>query len=66
MARFLKANWVLGWVSAAGYYDVHGDLKHTDADAIMAWVDNYCHDHPLDDISDAAEALVKALAKHQT
>jgi hypothetical protein len=62
--RLLKVNWVLGWVSAAGHYEVHGDLKETDSDAITAWVDNYCRGSPLKDISDAAAALVRALAKN--
>jgi hypothetical protein len=61
--RVIRASWVLGWISAAGHYDVHGTLRHTDVDAMKAWVDNYCHDHPLDDLDDAAIALVKALAK---
>ncbi len=31
---------------------------------MKAWVDNYCHDHPLEYIADAAATLVKALAKN--
>jgi hypothetical protein len=61
----LQLNWVLGWISAAGHYNVHGNLKETDSDAISAWVDNYCKEHPLDDISEAAAALVRELAKHK-
>ena len=60
--RNRKLNWVLGWLSAAGYYDVLGSLKETDSDAIAAWVDNYCRDKPLDTISNAASALVRTLA----
>jgi hypothetical protein len=62
-AWFEQMNWVLGWVSAAGHYDVHGELRETDSDAIGAWVDNYCHKYPLRTIDDASAALVHELAK---
>jgi len=55
-------SWVLGWVSAAGYYG-GGRLRQTDPDAISAWIDNYCGSHPLDTVAVAAGALVKALNK---
>ena len=58
--RGLNTAWVLGWVSAAGSY---GHLPDTDAEAITAWIDNYCRDHPLDKIADASAALVQELAK---
>lgn len=61
--RMYDTSWLLGWVSAAGFYDVRGDLRHTDAAAMSAWVDNYCHAYPLNNIADAAAALIKALAK---
>jgi hypothetical protein len=51
--------WVLGWVSAAGYYGK--TLKATDSDAASAWVDQYCTRNPLDQLSDAAPELVRAL-----
>ena len=57
--------WLLGWVSAAGYYDARGNLRHTDSDAIAAWVDKFCREHPLDDISIAAAQLVETLAKQE-
>lgn len=58
-----EADWVLGWLSAAGYYEVHGDLRQTDSDAVAAWLDNYCRDNPLKSLSDAAGHLVRALSK---
>ena len=61
--RHNKLNWVLGWLSAAGYYTVLGELRETDSDAVAAWVDNYCHNSPLNTISNAAAALVDTLAK---
>ena len=54
--------WVLGWVSAAGYYSGQ-PLRDTDSQAIAAWVDKYCHEHPLSKIADAAKSLVETLAK---
>jgi hypothetical protein len=59
----IQINWVLGWVSAAGYYNVQGALRETDADAVSAWVDKYCREHPLSEIKDAAATLVDELAK---
>lgn len=61
--RLHQTSWLLGWVSAAGFYDVYGTLKNTDVDAVAAWTDNYCHDHPLENLSVAAGVLVKTLAK---
>ena len=61
MQHYVLGSWVLGWVSAAGYYGAH--LRHTDADAISAWVDNYCRANPLNQIKDAADSLVDELAK---
>jgi hypothetical protein len=52
---------MLGFVSAAGYSSMAGNLLHTDTDAINAWVDNYCRDHPLDRLVVAAESLVATL-----
>jgi len=62
---FDQLNWVLGWLSAAGYYDVHGSLRKTDSDAIAAWMDNYCRQHPLKTIEDGAADLVRELAKSE-
>jgi hypothetical protein len=47
---FDDLEWVLGWVSAAGYCHVQqgpGALRLTDRDAITAWLDKYCREHPL-------------------
>jgi hypothetical protein len=56
-------SWVLGWLSAAGYYDARGALRDTDANAVDAWVDKYCREHPLNDIQDAAVSLGDQLSK---
>ena len=54
---------MLGWVSAAGYYNVQGTLRDTGHDAISAWADKYCREHPLDKITQAAKSLVDELSK---
>jgi hypothetical protein len=54
--------WVLGWLSAAGYYDVRGNLRETDKDAVVTRVDKYCREHPRDNIHRAAKNLVDELS----
>ena len=61
----LYMQWVLGWLSAAGAYNARGALRHTEWDAVTAWVDKYCHEHPRDKIADAAASLVDELSKPQ-
>jgi hypothetical protein len=55
-----EGQWLLGWVSAVGYYGV-ANLRQTDSDAIAAWLDNYCQAHPLDQLDVAADHLVDAI-----
>jgi hypothetical protein len=33
-------------------------LNGTDREGVLAWIDNYCHAHPLEQISLAAVAFV--------
>jgi hypothetical protein len=54
---------VLGWVSAAGYYAVQGELRDTDANSVAAWVDKYCRENPLNKVKDAAKSLIDELSK---
>ncbi len=65
-----ESQWVLGWISAAGYYAVakgmdnaSGALVTIDSIAIVAWIDDYCRRKPLNTVAHAAEAAVKELAK---
>ena len=55
-----KGQWMLGFVSAAGYY-ANYTLKNTDSKAFVAWMDNYCHAHPLEDFSTGVKSLVEEL-----
>src|SRR5262249_49343881 len=58
-----SGQWVLGWVSAAGASNVPAALRTTDSEAIAAWVDKYCREHPLDNLAAAAKHLVDELSK---
>jgi hypothetical protein len=60
-ASMVYLNWVLAWLSAAGYYGA--DLRHTDSNAVAAWLDKYCRENPLNYIKDAAPSLVDELSK---
>jgi hypothetical protein len=53
--------WVLGCVSGAGFYGAH--MRHTGADAMGAWIDNYCRENRLDNVAVAAGHLVVELSK---
>ena len=59
----LHIQWVLGWVSAAGLYNVQGPLRETQDYEVDAWVEKYCQEHPLNKIDEAAARLVDELSK---
>jgi hypothetical protein len=65
--RNTELSWVLGWLSATSAFMgvAGGHLRHTDANAVAAWVDKYCREHPLEPIYGAATGLVGELAKPQ-
>jgi hypothetical protein len=50
---------VLGFLSGIGYEgeEVIDPLMSLDAQAVWAWVDDYCQAHPLEKIAAAAEAF---------
>jgi hypothetical protein len=58
---------ILGWVQ--GFltgYNLYGPetpdiTRGTDANDVAGWVDDYCVEHPVNNIAGAAEALVAAL-----
>lgn len=56
--------WVVGFLSGVGYMGLTGGglpynpLRGVDADAVWAWIDNYCSARPLDRIKDAAVAFM--------
>lgn len=54
--------WLLGFLSGVGFGNSSYDpLRGIDAEAVWAWVDNYCRNHPLDTVTHAAGYL---LAEH--
>mgnify|MGYP000073642122 CR=1 FL=1 len=58
---YSKGQWMLGVISAVGYYDVY-DLKETDSQAFAVWLDNYCQANPLNQINEGVYDLVRELA----
>jgi hypothetical protein len=56
--------WVAGFISGVGF-SAKFELKETDYNAIALFVTNYCKANPLDQVIDAAEALVKGLKEQQ-
>ncbi len=40
--------WMLGFLSGVGFAGAgHDPLRDVDRGAVTAWIDNYCHAHPL-------------------
>jgi hypothetical protein len=56
----ISIEWVLGFLSGAGYSGSVDPLHGLDVNAIAGWMDSYCQAHPLEKIADAAEALAQA------
>jgi hypothetical protein len=57
-----EAQWVLGYLTAAGYYQSI-KLKTIDSAAVLTFMDNYCREKPLEEIEGGAQALVDALVQ---
>jgi hypothetical protein len=58
---FSEANWVVGFLSAAGVYGDYGNiLANTDSNGVLYWVDNYCRSNPTKPIIEASKAFVRA------
>ena len=61
----INAAWVQGYLSALNVWTVIGgknDVLHDiNANALVAWVDKYCQEHPLDTIVKAATELALEL-----
>jgi hypothetical protein len=55
--------WILGFLSGVGFLGFWQEginpLNGLDAEAVLAWMDNYCQKHPLVLIADAGEAFVR-------
>ena len=57
--------WVLGFISGSSMVlEAHKKIQNkTDVDAVVAYVDKYCSDKPLADISEASQMLVVELLR---
>ena len=53
--------WLSGFVSGAGWSGMK--MPKSDHNAFEGFIDKYCQENPLDDVSDAAAALVLELTK---
>ena len=55
--------WVLGYLTAVNEYAPGSDdiTGNTDIEGLRAWLDNYCSQHSLEIIANAAQKLVKEL-----
>ena len=49
-------------MSASNAY-LGGHLRQTDVNAVAAWIDKYCREHPLKNLTDASLELNLELAK---
>lgn len=53
----LKTQWVMGFLSGRGALRNKGLLETTDGNQVSAWLDKYCHEHPLDGMVEASYRL---------
>jgi hypothetical protein len=57
-------HWMLGYRSGANIFGSGPDvLQGMDGRAIAAWIDNYCAQHPLDQLSSAGPPLLNELVQ---
>jgi hypothetical protein len=65
--RDKDVQWILGYVSAYNRFVLAVDRDVTkglvDGLGLIAWVDNYCTTHPLDQIEPAASRLIDELRR---
>jgi hypothetical protein len=54
-----NTQWILGFLSGVGWVHLDGQnpLDGLDAQAVWAWVDNWSHAHPLDNLTRAGEVF---------
>lgn len=50
------SDWLNGFISSYGLYSGK-KMKITDSKGMVYWIDNYCKEHPLDEVARAADKL---------
>jgi hypothetical protein len=65
IGHLVAEQWLDGYLSGSDNETGHDLLNGTDATAATAWVDNYCHSHPLDMVANAADHLIETLEARQ-
>lgn len=58
--HFSMAQWMLGYISAAGYFGP--DLREGDSAAFVAYMDNYCQANPLHQFAEGVRRLINELS----
>jgi len=53
--------WMLGFISAAGYYGKN--LRESEGEAFGAWMDNFCTQNPLTTFDEGVKKLVNELSQ---
>ena len=62
---YSSVTWVQGFISGMNYQraldeDINSVVgRDFPTVSIVSWLENYCRDHPADDIADAAEVFIK-------
>jgi hypothetical protein len=62
------SQWILGFIAGAniGIAPDMNLMDGTTGTALMFWVDDYCKDHPLENVATAASALLRELVRRKT
>jgi hypothetical protein len=62
-----EEQWILGFLAgSADAFASHDPsngidpLNGTDHEGVWAWIDNYCRDHPIEQMVSAGEAFIRA------
>jgi hypothetical protein len=60
--HYVFEQWALGFISGTAYEGAASldPLSGLDAEAVWAWIDNYCRANPLEEVFDAAAAFIHA------
>lgn len=58
-----QSHWILGFITATNLalFPKNNLTEETTGSAMMYWIDNYCKEHPLDNLATATSALVLEL-----